>query len=76
MSDDGCDFYVKELMRKKKYFIFFRQMKHYQNSNETGERFRSITAQGMKFHRDNNKQVPSFRKMNSPAMSVKAVRKM
>lgn len=29
MSDDGCDFYVKELMRKKKYFMFFGKIKHY-----------------------------------------------
>ena len=27
MSDDGCDFYVKELVKKKKYFMFLGKMK-------------------------------------------------
>ena len=76
MIDDGCDFYVKELVKKKKYFMFLGKMKLYRNSNKTGERFWSTTVQGIKFHRCNSRQVPSFRKINSPAMSVKAVRKM
>ena len=29
MSDDGCDFYIKEPMKKKKYFMFFVKIKHY-----------------------------------------------
>ena len=77
MSDDGCDFYVKELMEKKKYFMFLWKMKRsWTRQRLYAACFGVQLQQGSKFHRDNNKQVPSFRKMKSPAMSVKAVRKM
>ncbi len=33
MIDDGCGFYAKELMKKKKYFMFFVEIKHHLNDN-------------------------------------------
>ena len=57
--------------------MFFWKMKHYWSSN--GYKvlgFGVQLRQGTKFYCDNSKQVPSFRKINSPAISVKAVRKM